>query len=93
VAESNSQITIQDCLAALSAGLYWRGGICHLSAEVLIAPDYNDPDHRELPLIEYPQSLAHWDQDLEVEIRPGSHDAFLRAFIAVCSKARLMGAK
>jgi hypothetical protein len=58
-------VTLQDCLAALPSGFYWRGGICHLSAEVLIAPNYNDPAHRERLLIEYPQSLAHSTEVLQ----------------------------
>jgi hypothetical protein len=37
----------------LPEGFFWRGGTCYLSSEVLIAPDYNDPMHRERLLREY----------------------------------------
>jgi hypothetical protein len=72
----------------LPIGFWWRGGSSQLSSEVRVAPDYNDPEHRERLLKDYPQTLRHWDKGVEVEIRPGGDGSFARAFAAVCLVAR-----
>lgn len=70
-------------------GFWWRGGICALSSEVIIAPDYNDPEfgpdlHRDFPATE-----DHWNAGIEVELRPGSRENFCRAFVACIIRAKL----
>src|SRR6476661_6092787 len=41
---------LDDCIEALREelpGFWWRGGTCALSSEVIIAADYNCPEHGE----------------------------------------------
>lgn len=81
-----------DCLEALKTtfpGFWWRGGTCALSSEVIMAPDYNDPEHGERLKAEYPPELEHWNSGIEVELRPGSDLAFCRAFTAVMIRIKL----
>jgi hypothetical protein len=74
----------QAAFTLLPMGFWWRGGVGHLSSEVRIGPDYNDPTHRESLLRDYPQALRQWDKGIEIEIRPGGEFSFVRAFAAAC---------
>jgi hypothetical protein len=71
----------------LPVGFRWRGGTCHISSEVHICPDHNDPMHRERLMKECPPSVQIWNEGLEVELRPGGDSAFILAFAAVCLRA------
>jgi hypothetical protein len=82
-------ITMDDCLSLLPDGFWWRGGTCHVSSEVTVCPDHNDPEHRERLLRQCPPTeAAYWDCGIDVELRPGSHKAFLWAFFLACYRAR-----
>ena len=90
--EAGSPMSAAECVEALAEsfpGFWWRGGTCALSSEVIIAPDYNDPEHGEQLLAEYPPELEHWNSGIEVELRPGSDAAFCRAFLAVMIRIKL----
>ena len=90
--QEGSPMTAAECVEALATsfpGFWWRGGTCALSSEVIIAPDYNDPEHGERLMAEYPPELEHWNAGIEVELRPGSDAAFCRAFLAVMIRIKL----
>lgn len=66
---------------------FWRGGICGVSSEIFIGPDYNHPKNdgrleREFPVGEFHDWAAN-----EVELRPGGeaalHDALDLCIIQV----------
>jgi hypothetical protein len=72
----------------LPTGFFWRGGTCHVSSEVTVCPDHNDPLHRERLMKECPPADAIWNDGIEVELRPGGDAAFVLAFTAVCLRAQ-----
>jgi len=83
---------LDDCIEALREelpGFWWRGGTCALSSEVIIAADYNCPEHGERLRADFPQELAHWNEGIEVELRPGSEANLCRAFAAVMLRVKL----
>lgn len=71
----------------LLPGFWWRGGTCCVSSEVTVCPDHNNPEHRERLLRDFPPSIEHWDEGIEVELRPGSNDALCRAFLSAILRA------
>lgn len=71
-------------------GFWWRGGTCALSSEAIVCPDHNDPEHRERLMAECPPSVKHWNEGIEVELRPGSDAALVRALLAAMSRAILL---
>lgn len=90
--QEGAPLTAAECVQALSEelpGFWWRGGTCALSSEVIMAPDYNDPEHGQRLKAEYPPEHEHWNAGIEVELRPGSDVAFCRAFLAVMIRIKL----
>lgn len=88
----DGSVEFDECIEAMKEqfpGFWWRGGTCSLSSEVIMAPDYNDPEHGERLMAEYPPKLEHWNAGIEVELRPGSDAAFCRAFLAVMIRIKL----
>ena len=85
-------MTLDDCISTLNEefpGFWWRGGTCGLSSEVIIAPDHNHAEHGERLLREFPVALEHWNEGIEVELRPGSEDNLIRAFAAAMIRTKL----
>lgn len=77
-----------DCaLRLLPPGFWWRGGTCHVSSEAIVCPDHNDPEHRTRLLRECSPKIFHWNQGIEVELRPGSDNALVRALASACMRA------
>lgn len=58
-------------------GWLWRGGVCAVSSEMWIAPDFNCPVHGERLLAEFDE--REWSEGLEIEIRPGSYQNLVNA--------------
>src|SRR5690242_9385875 len=88
----DGSVDFNECIEAMNElfpGFWWRGGTCALSSEVIMAPDYNHPEHGERLKAEYPPELEHWNAGIEVELRPGSDGAFCRAFLAVLIRIKL----
>lgn len=63
-------------------GFWWRGGTCYLSSEARVCPDHNCPTHGARLLVECPPEIEHWNEGIEVEIRPGSQGALVRALLS-----------
>lgn len=80
--------SIEAALTLLPPGFWWRGGTCCVSSEARVCPDHNDPQHRERLLRDYPPSVPHWNEGIEVEIRPGSESALARAITSACLRVR-----
>ena len=80
-------LVIEHSQQLLPIGFWWRGGSCHLSSEVRVCPDHNDPLHRHRLMKECPCTEKIWDEGIEVELRPGGEKTFVLAFTAVCLKA------
>jgi hypothetical protein len=80
--------SIDAALTLLPPGFWWRGGTCCVSSEATVCPDHNDPEHRERLLAECPPVIEHWNSGIEVELRPGSPGALVRALAAACLRAR-----
>lgn len=59
-------------------GWWVRLAQCHLSTDISLGPDYNDPAHRARLLRMYPE--AHWDGGLDFDIRPCIGDAAALCF-------------
>lgn len=66
-------------------GWLWRGGVCAVSSEMWIVPDFNCPVHGERLRREMDEQ--HWDEGREVELRPGSYDALVDAAFQVMDEA------
>ncbi|MBK8197007.1 MAG: hypothetical protein IPK75_01465 [Acidobacteria bacterium] len=60
-------------MRALLPGWWFRLGQCHLSTDIALAPDYNDPAHGARLRALYPESF--WDGGLDFDIRPAISDA------------------
>lgn len=71
-------------------GFWWRGGTCFLSSEAIIAPDHNCPVHGERLHREFPPTVAHWNEGVEVELRPGSDENLARALMAAICRVKLL---
>lgn len=74
-------------MSAQLPGFWWRGGTCSVSSEARVCPDHNCPEHGPRLLAECPPSLDHWNEGIEVELRPGSQSALVRALLAACLRA------
>lgn len=68
-------------------GFWWRGGTCSVSSEARVCPDHNCPEHGARLLAECPPSLDIWNEGIEVELRPGSQNALVRALLAATLRA------
>lgn len=68
-------------------GFWWRGGTCALSSEAIVCPDHNCPTHGERLLREFPPAIEHWNEGIEVELRPGGDEALVRALLAATLRA------
>lgn len=77
---------VDAALRLLPVGFYWRGGKCGVSSEALVCPDHNG-EHGERLMRECPPSEVHWDEGIEVELRPGSDTAFVLALVSACLRA------
>lgn len=71
-------------------GFWWRGGTCFLSSEAIVCPDHNCPTHGARLREECPPVIAHWNEGIEVEIRPGGDAALVRALLAATLRAYRM---
>lgn len=49
-------------------GWWWRVGTCYLSDDAALGPDYNDPQHRERLLQEFPTEI--FDGTIDIDRRP-----------------------
>lgn len=68
----NPMVDVECCAAWLNALLpgFWYGiGLCYLSGDASLGPDYNDPAHRERLLREWPEE--HFHDGLHADLRPG----------------------
>jgi len=80
-------LVVEHAKQLLPTGFFWRGGTCHVSSEVLVRPDHNDPLHHHWLVKTCPETEKVWNEGIEVELRPGSDTAFVLAFTAVCLRA------
>jgi len=68
----NPMAGIEECsqfIRAVLPGFWFSVGLCCLSGDASMGPDYNDPAHRERLLREWPQE--HFDAGLHADLRPG----------------------
>lgn len=56
-------------LATHLPGWWWRIGLCHVSGDCSIGPDYNDPVHRDRLMREFPMDT--FDAGFHCDMRPG----------------------
>lgn len=66
-------------------GWWWKTGLCYLSGDATLGPDYNDPLHSERLFRQFPQRETREDsfpEDFDVDLRPGR--TVERAAIALC---------
>lgn len=68
-------------------GFWWRGGTCAVSSEAIVCPDHNCPAHGERLRTECPPTIAHWNEGIEVELRPGNDAALVRSLLAATMRA------
>lgn len=71
-------------------GFWWRGGTCAVSSEAIVCPDHNCPTHGKRLHEEFPPHLIHWNEGIEVELRPGGDQALVRALLAATLRAHRM---
>lgn len=79
---TSSLDAVLSLMEAKLPGFWWRGGTCFLSSEAIVCPDHNCPTHGARLMVECPPSMPHWNEGIEVEIRPGSQGALVRALLA-----------
>lgn len=68
-------------------GWWFRLGQCHLSTDIALGPDYNDPLHGERLRRDFPESF--WDGGLDFDIRPPVSDAAGLAFGLLAALQRI----
>lgn len=77
--------TLDECAALIAKefpGWWWTFGLCYLSGDCSIGPDYNDPKHRDRLISSFP--MEKFDAGFHCDLQPGGGIEAIRLAVMEC---------